>query len=1522
MHNLNKMTKTELFEEAKSSRLRVIELESQADELKQTIASQQQRISFLQAILDNLPFEVWACNADGRYDFQNARDIAYRGSNTGKFVHEMDGYPQETLAQWREGNQRAFHGEQIREDDERIDDQEKKYYSSFVGPLRVGDAILGIVGVNVDITERIQAEIALRGSEERYRLLFESNPIPMWLFDLESLAFLAVNEAAVQHYGYSRQEFLSMTLKDIRPPEDVPALLEDVSREISGFSKRGVWRHLKKDGTLIDVEITLHTLDWMSRPARLVIANDVTERERMEAALRASEDKFSKAFHTSPDSVNINRLSDGTYMEVNDGFTKVTGYSKEDVIGRTSLEIDIWAYPEDRSRLVEGLRAHGEVVNLEANFRMKDGTEKVGLMSASLIEIDGQPCILSITRDISDRKQMEQTLRESEERYRLLAESSPTGIILHADEKIFYANQAAARMIGASAPEDLLGRNILDFVHPDYKPVVLERARALRDQNLTAPLLEEKFIRLDGTPMYVEAAAVPYLSRGKQAVQVIINDISERKQTEIALREKTEELNRFFNVALDLLCIADTNGYFRRLNPQWEAVLGYSLPELEGRSFMDLVHPDDQASTLAAIGDLNDQKAVLNFVNRYRCKDGSYRWIEWRSYPVGDVIYAAARDITERKQAEEALRTSEERLQQVIRVSRIGIFEHDHLTDTIYASPEYREMRGWESNETVTLPTIIMHVHPDDRERFAQAIALAHNPAGDGYYDLEYRILRRDGSIRWLVARSQTFFEGDGSMRRPVRTVGATLDVTESRKIEEALRLTRFTVESVADAVYWMDPEARIVDVNEAACRSLGYTRDELIGKMLPEIDPGFSLTTWPETWKQIKETGKLTLEAQHRTRDGRLIPVEIIANYIDFGGRELDCAVVRDITERKRMEKALRESEEHYRIFIENLPIGVYRTTPGPKGKYLIVNSYFLRMFGYSSFEDLAEKASVSDAYVNPAERKNFSDNLLAKGRVDRVELRLKRSDGTPLWGAVTASLAYDKNGEAYFDCVIEDITERKQAEMTATHFGHVLDASLNEIYIFDANTFHFIQANQGAQKNLGYSMMELQNLTPMDLKPEFTWESFAKLVAPLLDGEQDQIQFETFHRRKDGSTYPVEVHLQLSTYGTNRVFVAVVLNMTERKQVEAKLQASEARYRAVIESQVDLISRYLPDTTLTFVNDAYCHFFGKAREELLGESYLFMIAPEYREVVRKETEDLAKNPRPLVGEYVNYRYDGQERWIQWAVQCIGDENGRTVEIQAVGRDITERKLAEQEISRLNEALEQRVIERTAQLEAANKELEAFSYSVSHDLRAPLRAVDGFSRILLEDHASQLPEEINRLLKIIRENTQQMGKLIDDLLAFSRLNRQPLNKQIVNNMDLVHQVLKTLQGDLEGRQVEIEIGDLPGCQGDPTLLRQVWMNLLSNALKFTRERDVAHIEIGCEERDQEQVFFVKDNGVGFDMQYAHKLFGVFQRLHRADKFEGTGVGLAIVQRIIHRHGGRVWTEAEPNVGAGFYFVI
>ena len=253
-------------------------------------------------------------------------------------------------------------------------------------------------------------------------------------------------------------------------------------------------------------------------------------------------------------------------------------------------------------------------------------------------------------------------------------------------------------------------------------------------------------------------------------------------------------------------------------------------------------------------------------------------------------------------------------------------------------------------------------------------------------------------------------------------------------------------------------------------------------------------------------------------------------------------------------------------------------------------------------------------------------------------------------------------------------------------------------------------------------------------------------------------------------------------------------------------------------------------------------------------------------------------------------------------------------------------RRRAELHVLELNEELEQRVTDRTAELQVANEELEAFSYSVSHDLRAPLRALDGFSGILLNEHTTHLAPDAQRYLGLIRESAQNMGQLIDGLLTFSRLSRQPLSTRTIDPSPIVEQQIKALRDEHKDRSIDVAVGPLPACEADPVLLTQVFANLIGNAFKYTSKRDGASVEVGCQDGHiaypDDHVYFVKDNGVGFDMRYADKLFGVFQRLHRAEDFEGTGVGLAIVARIVHRHGGNIWADSVVDQGTTFYFTL
>jgi PAS domain S-box-containing protein len=363
----------------------------------------------------------------------------------------------------------------------------------------------------------------------------------------------------------------------------------------------------------------------------------------------------------------------------------------------------------------------------------------------------------------------------------------------------------------------------------------------------------------------------------------------------------------------------------------------------------------------------------------------------------------------------------------------------------------------------------------------------------------------------------------------------------------------------------------------------------------------------------------------------------------------------------------------------------------------------------------------------------------------------------------------------------------------------------------------------------------------------------------------------------------------------------------------------------RAILESALDAIITMDHEGCIIEFNPAAERVFGYPRSDVVGADALELTLPDaarhgHRNDMAAELAMETSAPLGRRDERIARRSDGTEFPVELAATRIPQDG--PPRFAWFIRDITERKRAEREIRQLNEELERRVVERTSQLEAANKELEGFSYSVSHDLRAPLRAIGGFSQILMDERATMLDDEGRRILKVIHDNTAKMGNLIDDLLTFSRMGRTAMR---VTRLDMT-QLARTVAADLATASnrphLSMTVGDLPAIDGDLSTLRQVWVNLISNAMKYSGTRSVATIEIGGRMEGAENVYTVKDNGVGFDMRYAGKLFGVFQRLHAATEFEGTGVGLALVQRIVLRHGGRVWAEARLDEGATFHFAL
>lgn len=378
--------------------------------------------------------------------------------------------------------------------------------------------------------------------------------------------------------------------------------------------------------------------------------------------------------------------------------------------------------------------------------------------------------------------------------------------------------------------------------------------------------------------------------------------------------------------------------------------------------------------------------------------------------------------------------------------------------------------------------------------------------------------------------------------------------------------------------------------------------------------------------------------------------------------------------------------------------------------------------------------------------------------------------------------------------------------------------------------------------------------------------------------------------------------------------------LQLEELETARKKLAESEARYRSLVENINEVIIRLDTEGRVTYASPVLQNSYGLAPEQIVGQKLTQFIHSDDQPALTSSLESALAGRQ----KFVEFRLLGKEgvtRYMRISSRPL-TEQGRAVGLTCILSDITEGKLAEDALHKLNDELERRVAERTADLERSNKDLEAFSYSVSHDLRAPLRAIDGFSRILMDEYHNQLAEEALHNLEVIRNSSARMAHLIDDLLEFSRVSRRELATAPVDIAALVREVFEEARSAAPQRKIVLLLGAAPPARGDCTMIRQVLANLFSNAVKFTARRAEAVIEVDGAVEGDKVVYRVKDNGAGFDMRYVDKLFGVFQRLHGTDEFEGTGIGLAIAKHIVVRHGGRVWAEGKVGEGASFYFTL
>jgi len=627
-----------------------------------------------------------------------------------------------------------------------------------------------------------------------------------------------------------------------------------------------------------------------------------------------------------------------------------------------------------------------------------------------------------------------------------------------------------------------------------------------------------------------------------------------------------------------------------------------------------------------------------------------------------------------------------------------------------------------------------------------------------------------------------------------------------------------------------------------------------------------------------------------------------------------------------------LRESEERFRMLVEGVKdYAIYMLDKG--GRITSWNPGAEWMKGYGAQEIIGEHFSRFYTPEDVAQHRpeQALRTAATEGRFAEEGWRVRKG-GTKFRAHVVITPLRGEGGKlrgfAHVTCNLTgrvDVEEalRKSESLKAALVETALDAMISIDH--DGKVQEW---NPAAERIFGYTRAAALE-QPMDelIIPPALRQVYAEGVANyLMTGAGSLLgrPIELILRRANGSEFRAELAITRAPSEVPPRCTALIRDITERVQAASALRESEERFRLLVEGVVDYAIYQLDEQGhVTFWNSGGERQFGYKPEEIIGQplSRLYTLENGERGWAERCLQE-AVEKGSYEEENWRVRKDGTRFWANTLTTALRDESGKLCGFARISRDMTPRREAEERLHRLNEQLERRVRERTADLERANQELEAFSYSVSHDLRTPLRHIEGYTDVLQKDAAERLDERSRHHLLTISGAAKQMNNLIDSLLAFSRLGRAEIRRTKVPLADLVRAARQDLARDMEGRKIEWLVGPLPEVSGDPVLLRQVMTNLLGNAVKYSRTKARARIEIASEETETEIQCLIRDNGVGFDMNYADRLFGVFQRLHAVDEFEGTGIGLANVKRIIQRHGGRVWAVGKVGRGATFYFSL
>ncbi len=1121
---------------------------------------------------------------------------------------------------------------------------------------------------------------------------------------------------------------------------------------------------------------------------------NVTARQRAEEALRESEARFRSLFESMTEGVALHELIcddhglpiDYRIVSTNPAFAKHTGLKPEQVQGQLASS----AYGTGAAPYLEefaGVAQTGQAYAFETVFSPMQRHFHISVTSPK----QGQ--FVTVFEDITERKRAEREIQ----RLASFPEMNPQPVMeVDSDGRITYFNRAALAALGPAGQAS----DLTKFLPDDFREILTQ---AKQDGKKSF----QREVAVNGS-VFLETYSCAQESK---AVRLYAFDITARQRIEAALRRAKEEWERTFDAVPDLIFILDQEHRIVRCNRAMAEALGVEPGQLVGRTCYETMHglqePPDFCPHSKMLQDGQAHTAEVQELGREFLVTVLPFLFE-AGRPAGSVH--VARDITDHKQAEAALRVSEERfrtmanaipqLAWMARGDGYLYWYNQRWYDYTGTTPADMEGWGWQRvHDPVRLPEVM--------ERWQASLATGRP------FDMVFPLRGADGQFRQFLTLVMPIKDAAGHV---IQWFGTNTDITARQQAEEALRRSYHRLDLLA----------------ETASRLLGSVSPQKVVDTICLKVMEFLHCDAFFNFLQDEQAGRLYLNAYAGIPEEEARRIQ----WLDYGAAVCGCAAqdgCRVVTE------DILNTNDPRTDLIKSYGIQAYACHPlMVEGRVLGTLSFGTRSRSQFTQEELTLMNAVADQVAIAMDRQ------LAEAALRRLNEELEQR--------VEKRTAELQKTVAQLE---EEVRDRQQAEQQAASRGR-----LYRLLSLVSEAIVRAQDQESLFRQACRIMMEEGDFLLCWIG-RVDWE--AELV-------RAAAQFDLV------DAYPQTITISLADVPESRGPTGV----------------------AVREGRWDVCADVAADPRM---------------------------APWREQALARGFRSSAAFPLFMGGrvEGVLTLYSGQKDFFNEEEVALLNSLAQDLSfaMESMDREV-KRRQAEEEIRRLNEALERRVKERTAELEFANRELEAFTYSVSHDLKAPLRAIQGFSRILLEESASGLDAEGLRLLDVIVGNTQVMTRLIDDLLALSRLGRHQISKALINLSVMTRQVFEQLQVQEPGRDLQLVVSDLPPAWGEPSLLNQVMMNLLGNAIKYTRPKKTAVIEVAGHIEGREIIYSIKDNGIGFDERYAHKLFGVFQRLHSGPEYEGTGVGLAIVQRIIHRHGGRVWAEGKVGEGATFYFAL